>query len=138
MCPTSQYQPPDTCHSQPAPSLQLEGSAGHACMCSNGLKVLCRMLQLQVGLALQAVNLTVASERKADVELTPEAAQVFTHFWQAHAGCPLLGRNKVGRGSAAVLSCTLLWYIQCALSQLLARCMQQPVPAAYPSANSEC
>ena len=65
--------------------------------------------QLQVGLALQAVDLTVASERKADVEVTPEAAQAFTQFWQAHAGCPLLGRNKVGwRGLCCYADCVEL------------------------------
>lgn len=51
---------------------------------------------LQVGLALQATSLTVANERKAAVEVTPEAAALFSQYWQAHAGCPLQGRNKVG------------------------------------------
>lgn len=50
---------------------------------------------LQVSLALQATDLSIGNERKADVEVTPEAAQMFAHFWHAHAACPLLGRNKV-------------------------------------------
>ena len=52
----------------------------------------------QVGLALQATSLTVANERKAAVEVTPEAAALFGQFWQAHSSCPLQGRNKVGGG----------------------------------------
>lgn len=49
---------------------------------------------------LQATHLSVANERKAAVEVTPEAATLFAQFWQAHAGCPLLGRNKVRPGHA--------------------------------------
>lgn len=52
-------------------------------------------MRCQVGLALQATDLSVASERKAEVEVTLEAAQTFAQFWRAHAGCPLLGRNKI-------------------------------------------
>lgn len=55
------------------------------------------LLPLQVGLVLQATHLSVANERKGAVEVTPEAATLFAQFWQAHAGCPMLGRNKVGR-----------------------------------------
>ena len=50
----------------------------------------------QVGLVLQATHVAVANERKAAVDVTPEAAALFSQFWAAHAGCPLLGRNKVG------------------------------------------
>lgn len=53
---------------------------------------------MQVGLALQATDMTVATERKAAVEVSPEAAATFSAFWQAHAGCPLQGRNKVRMG----------------------------------------
>lgn len=59
-----------------------------------GPQLVC-LAALQVGLALQATDLSVASERKAEVEVTLEAAQTFAQFWRAHAGCPLLGRNKV-------------------------------------------
>ncbi|KAL4446253.1 hypothetical protein ABPG77_003060 [Micractinium sp. CCAP 211/92] len=52
-------------------------------------------VRCQVSLALQATDLSIANERKADVEVTPEAAQMFAHFWHAHAACPLLGRNKI-------------------------------------------
>lgn len=55
-----------------------------------------RPILAQVGLALQATDLTVATERKAAVEVTPEAVATFSQFWQAHAGCPLQARNKVG------------------------------------------
>jgi hypothetical protein len=91
------------------------------------------MLQLQVGLALQAVDLTVASERKADVEVTPEAAQEFTQFWQVHAGCPLLGRNKVRRGSASLHSCVLLWcnVFCCSTSSSLLSCFATPLPPSH-------
>ncbi|KAL4853474.1 putative DNA helicase MCM9 [Chlorella vulgaris] len=49
----------------------------------------------QVTLALQATSLTVGSERRAEEEVPPEAAAAFVQFWQAHAACPLLGRNKI-------------------------------------------
>ncbi|KAL4423819.1 hypothetical protein ABPG75_001120 [Micractinium tetrahymenae] len=52
-------------------------------------------MRCQVGLALQATDLSIANERKADVDVTLEAAQMFSQFWQAHAACPLLGRNKI-------------------------------------------
>lgn len=67
---------------------------------------------LQVGLALQATSLTVANERKAAVEVTPEAAALFSQYWQAHAGCPLEGRNKVGGGM--VSGSPFLWAMQVA------------------------
>lgn len=51
-----------------------------------------------MSLALQATDLTVATERKAAVEVTPEAATAFAAFWGAHAGCPLQGRNKARGG----------------------------------------
>ena len=54
----------------------------------------------QIGLALQATCLAVANERKAALEVAPEAVQAFTQFWDAHAACPLLGRNKVGGSNA--------------------------------------
>lgn len=52
-------------------------------------------MRCQVGLLLQATDLTIANQRKADVEVTPEAAQTFCQFWQAHSTSPLLGRNKI-------------------------------------------
>ncbi|KAI7846329.1 hypothetical protein COHA_000166 [Chlorella ohadii] len=52
-------------------------------------------VRCQVGLALQATSLTVANERKAAVEVTPEAAALFGQYWQAHGSCPLRGRNKI-------------------------------------------
>ena len=55
----------------------------------------------QVGLALQACHLGVANERRAAVDVTPEAAAMFAQFWRAHAACPLLGRNKVRAGVGA-------------------------------------
>jgi hypothetical protein len=51
---------------------------------------------MQVSLALQAICLVMASEKRSEVEVTPQKAEAFAEFWQAHADCPMIGRNKAG------------------------------------------
>jgi len=76
-------------HSMLAPCLAAQHFSITSAACPSSIT-------LQVGLALQATSLTVANERKAAVEVTPEAAALFGQYWQAHGSCPLRGRNKVG------------------------------------------
>eukprot|EP00887_Chlorella_sp_A99_P005567 scaffold1.g5567.t1 len=54
-------------------------------------------LRCHVGLALQATSLLQDRDRKAAALLDVPAEMVasFQAFWQAHAACPLLGRNKL-------------------------------------------
>lgn len=65
------------------------------------------MARVQFSIALHAVSLVMASQKVKTVEVSPQTAQVFIKFWQAHADCPMVGRNKVGQRCPLSISCVV-------------------------------
>lgn len=48
-----------------------------------------------VALAVEASSVVKAQQRSASTEVSPEVADMFRQFWDAHLGCPMLGRSKL-------------------------------------------
>ncbi|GAB4814822.1 hypothetical protein N2152v2_001868 [Parachlorella kessleri] len=48
-----------------------------------------------VGLAVEACSIFKAEQRQSSAEVNPDMVSMFRHFWDAHTGCPMLGRSKL-------------------------------------------
>lgn len=63
-----------------------------------------------VGLAVEASSLCKVALRNGATEVSPETYAMFQQFWDAHRGCPMLGRRWVGgRGQGSVAEVEDCW-----------------------------